>query len=422
VTASFSDTTTNPVVIPSGKPFTPFTKIAVNETTLGATENISVTLSPGYSYPYGSSVDLGSLSDPLGGGSYNVTTHTFTETAIATGTPTSATAILQRLVYTPPTLAAGSYDAVNATITVNDSPYFPDYGNTYGNTVTDPTRPVLETVTPPSITGTIANEPVASGATLRPFASVRLADYNLTYNARDAGTITLTDASGNATDADALLTGPGLGKTGIGTYALAAASYYDLQNNLQGLVFTPAAVAAGSTRTTTFGLHVTNVASTLATDDNTTSVLVIGPAPKPPLIAGTSADQTVAPGNAISPFNGVTVSDTNVNPQDSATLTVSGGGTLSGAGLVAGSAGVYTIAATSPGALTAILNKYHLHRASTGRPALGHEHHQARCRGPHANRQRQQDHDQGGCRPASGRPWQLFGCRPNHRPASLCQR
>lgn len=201
------------------------------------------------------------------------------------------------------------------------------------------------------------SEPVASGATLRPFASVRLVDYNLSYNARDAGTITLTDAAGNPTDADGLLTGPGPGKTGVGTYALAAASYYDLQNNLQGLVFTPTAVAAGGTRTTTFGLHVSDIATTLATDDNTTSVLVIGPAPGPPLIAGTSADQTVAPGNAISPFNGVTVSDANVNPQDSATLTVSGGGTLSGAGLVAGSAGVYTIAATTPAALTAILDK-----------------------------------------------------------------
>ncbi len=214
-------------------------------------------------------------------------------------------------------------------------------------------------MTPPAITGTIANEPVASGATLRPFASVRLADNNLSYNAQDVGTITLTDAAGNPTDADGLLTGPGLGKTGVGTYALAAASYYNLQSNLQGLVFTPAAVTAGSTRTTTFSLHVSDVATTLATDDKTTSVLAIGPTSGPtlPLIAGTSADQTVAPGNAISPFNGVTVSDTNVNPQDSATLTVSGGGTLSGAGLVAGSAGVYTIAATSPGALTAILNK-----------------------------------------------------------------
>ncbi len=94
MTASFTDTTTNPVIIPSGKPFTPFTKVAVNETTLAATENISVTLSTGYSYPGGIPVDLGSLSDPLGGGSYNATTHTFTETAIATGTPTSATAIL----------------------------------------------------------------------------------------------------------------------------------------------------------------------------------------------------------------------------------------------------------------------------------------------------------------------------------------
>ena len=108
MTASSTDTTTNPVVIPSGKPFTPFAKVAVNESTLPANEIISVTLSSGYSYPYSTPLDFGSLSDPLGGGSYDAVTHTFTETAIATGTPTSATEILRRLVYTPPTwLMAG---------------------------------------------------------------------------------------------------------------------------------------------------------------------------------------------------------------------------------------------------------------------------------------------------------------------------
>lgn len=362
MTALFSDTTTGPILIPSGKPVTPFTKITLNETTFPATENVSVKLGPGYSYPNGVPVDLGSLSDPLGGGSYNATTHLFKVTTIATGTPTSATAIIQRLVYIPPALAAGSYETVNALIFDNDLPvvpyYFPDFGNTHGNTVQDYQFPVLETVTPPAITRVIASEPVASGATLRPFASVRLVDYNLSYDARDVGTVTLTDAAGSPTDADGLLTGPSLGKIGVGTYALVAASYYDFQTNLHGLVFTPAAVADGSTRTTTLGLHVSDVVTTLATDE-TTSALVIGPTvvPTPPLIAGTTGDQTVVQGDTISPFNGVTVSDTNVDPQDSATLTVSGGGTLSGTGLVAGSAGVYTIAVTSPVALTAILDK-----------------------------------------------------------------
>ncbi len=363
MTAAFTDTTINPqILVPSRKSTAPFTTVGVNE--LGnppdLTERflpaqiIRITLSFLASDLPGVPSDLGNLADPMGGGTYDSVSHTFTETtSVLNGKQLLVAALINRLVYTAPAIAAGSFVSVNATISLQAGGY------PYNPVVVDPSKPVLETVTPPVITGTITNEPVASGATLRPFASVRLVDYNLGYNARDVGTITLTDAAGNPTDADGLLTGPGLGKTGVGTYALVTGSYYDIQNNLQGLVFTPAAVVAGSTRTTTFGLHVSDVATTLATDDNTTSVLVIGPAPMPtpPLIAGTSADQTVAPGNAISPFNGVTVSDTNVNPQDSATLTVSGGGTLSGAGLVATGTGVYTIAATSPAALTAILDK-----------------------------------------------------------------
>ena len=345
MTTSFTDTTSNPVLIPTGRPITPFTKVTVNETTLPATEIISVVLSaPPYSNTPG---DYGSLSDPLGGGSYNATTHTFTEPAIATGTPTSATVILQRLVYTPPTLTAGNSAQINARISVNN-----------GSTVTVDHNPVaLETVTPPAITGTVANEPVASGSTIRPFATARIDDLNFSYNAQDAATITLTDAAGNPTDADGLLTGPGLGKTGVGTYALPATNYYNLQSTLQALVFTPTAVAAGGTRTTTFNLHVNDIATTLAADDKNTSVQVFGPTPTPH-IAGTSADQTVVPGNAISPFNGATISDGNSNPQDSATLTiVSGGGTLSGVGLVAAGNGSYAVGATSPAALSAILAK-----------------------------------------------------------------
>jgi len=233
--------------------------------------------------------------------------------------------------------------------------------------VTD-TSITLETVTQPAITGTIANEPVASGvgAAIRPFATVRITDDSPGFNAKDTGTITVTDASGTPSDADGLLSGTGLSKTGVGTYTVATAFFFEIQNNLEGLVFMPSAVAAGSTRTTGFKLNIKDAATTLNTDDTTTSVLVIGPAvtPTAPLIAGTMAGQTVAPGNAISPFNGVTISDANTTPVDSATLTVTGGGTLSGAGL-SNAGGTYTIAATTPAALTAILD-----RVSFAAPAL----------------------------------------------------
>jgi len=349
VTTTITNTTVNPVVIPSGKPVSPFAAVAVNETSLPASEMLSITLTGGGS-------DLGSIADPMGGGTYDQASHTFTELSVATGTPTSASLILQRLVYTPPTLTAGNYSAVTATIT--------DVGKgAFGGALPPigPASVVLETVTPPAITGTVGGEPIASGATLHPFATTRVADFNMNYNAQDTATITLLDGAGHAADADGLLTGPGLGKTGVGTYALAGTSAYQLQSYLQRLVFAPAAVDPNMTRSTTFALHVGDVATGLPADDTATSVLAIGPAlaakPTPPFITGTVGGQTVAPGNAISPFNGVTISDANAAPQDSATLTVTGGGTLSGAGLVAAGPGVYTVAATSPTALTSILTK-----------------------------------------------------------------
>lgn len=343
--AKITDTTVNPVVIPVGGTATPFSGVTVAEASLPARENLTVVLTP---EPGDPTADLGSLSDPGGSGSYDPNTHTFTAPGIATFAPTQATTVLSRLVYTPPTPAAGSFSAVDAKISVSDG----------ATTVTDPVPVVLETVTPPAISGAVANAPVAFGASLRPFATLGVTDNNYRFDARDSATITLLDG-GQPTDADGLLTGDGLSKTGTGTYALASAAVLNLQARLRGLVFTPTEVAPGASRTTTFDLKLTNTATKLPSEDSTTSVLVSGPTPQrvAPLIAGTVAGQTVAPGNAISPFNGITVSDTNANPQVSATLTVTGGGTLAGPGLVAGAAGSYTVAATTPSALTSILQK-----------------------------------------------------------------
>ena len=224
---------------------------------------------------------------------------------------------------------------------------------------TDAQPVVLDTVTPPALSGTVANEPIASGNTIQPFATTRIADTALGGDAQDSAAIVLTDSSGKPTDADGLLTGAGLSKMGVGTYTLAASASYNLQSSLRSLVFTPAAVAAGATRTTGFALSVVKTATPLTASDATTSVLVVGPVPGPPLIAGTAAGQTVVlGGGTIQPFNGTTVSDTNANPSDSAVLTISGGGSLSGPGLVsAGGSGdpTYTVAAASPTALTATL-------------------------------------------------------------------
>lgn len=344
--SKITDTTVDPVVIPVGGTATPFTGVTVTEPSLPARENLTVVLTP---EPGDPTADLGSLNDPGGSGSYDPNTHTFTAPGIATFAPTQATTVLSRLVYTPPTPTAGSFSAVDARINVSDG----------ATTVADSIPIVLETVTAPAISGVVGNQPVASDASLPPFATVNLTDNNYRYNARDSATITLLDG-GQPTDADGLLTGVGLSKIGTGTYALATDTVLNLQARLRGLSFAPTAVAAGASRTTTFDLKVTNDATKLPTENAATSVLAVGPTPPsavPPLIAGTVGGQTVAPGNAISPFNGVTVSDTNASPQVSATLIVAGGGTLAGPGLVAGAAGSYTVAATTPSALTTILQK-----------------------------------------------------------------
>ncbi len=354
--ATINDTTSNPVVTASGTTVTPFSGITANEASplMPALEVVSIQLSAGANYSGG---DLGSISDPGGPGVFNSSNGTFAESVFSFGSPSGASNILGRLVYTPPRLANGTYATVDAAINVGSLQLPPIPGNNAVN-VADPNNPVvLQTVTPPGISGTGA-EQVASGTAIRPFAATRITDNSPGYGAQTSGTITLTDATGAASDAGGTLAGPGLTKTGVGTYALAAGSYYALQSNLNALTFTPAAVAAGSTATTGFDLSVTDAATKLTADDKGASVQVSGTSATPvaPFIAGTSG-QTVAAGNGISPFNGVVVSDSNAKPLDSATLTLSGGGTLSGAGLAAAGAGVYTLAAASPAALSASLQK-----------------------------------------------------------------
>ena len=130
---------------------------------------------------------------------------------------------MNRLVYTPPTLDNGTYATVDATINLGSAALPPVPGGTV--TLADPHNPVvLRIVTPPGISGTAGNQQVASGTVFRPLASARITDNTPGYDAQTTGTITLTDATGAASDAGGTLAGPGLTKTGVGTYTLAAGS------------------------------------------------------------------------------------------------------------------------------------------------------------------------------------------------------
>jgi hypothetical protein len=182
----------------------------------------------------------------------------------------------------------------------------------------------------------------------------------------DSATIAITDPAGVPTDADGLLTGPGLSKTGVGTYSVGSNYLYTLQNELSKLSFQTA--LGPETKTANFELAVTDATSGLSTTDTNTSVLIIPRTPlSPPNIAGTQAEQTVDPGNTVDPFASVTVSDGNANPTDSAMITLtSGGGTLSGAGLTAAGSEVYMLAATDPTTLTSEIDSLTFHPAGSG--------------------------------------------------------
>ena len=365
--ASIDDTTANPVAVPSGTTASPFGKVVLNETAFPALEAVSIQLSAG---PNTTGSDLGSISDPTGFGQFNSSNGTFAESAFSIGSPSAATDILQRLVYTPPKLDPGNYATVNADIKVGSTQLPPVPGGT--TIASDPNSPVvLQIVTPPGISGTVGGQQVAADTAFRPFASARITDNTPGYDAQTTGTVTLTDDTGAASDAGGTLAGPGLTKTGVGTYTLAAGSYYAMQGSLQSAVFTPAAVPAGGTQTVGFALSIGDAATELTAEDKAASVQVVGTAavPTAPFIVGTSSNQTVAAGNGISPFNAVTVSDSDANTSVSATLTVSGGGTLNGAGLTAAGNGVYALAAASPAALTASLQKL----AFTAPPLAGQD-------------------------------------------------
>ena len=78
---------------------------------------------------------------------------------------------------------------------------------------------------------------MSSGA-IRLFAGVTIGDPD--FDARDSVTITLRNSSGTPTDANGTLAGPGLAKTGAGTYLLPSTGPAALTQKLEALLFTPA--------------------------------------------------------------------------------------------------------------------------------------------------------------------------------------
>lgn len=167
---TITDTTKNPSFVPSAQVIAPYKTVTVTDTApLSATETVTITLAqsetnnPGNNFSYyPMATDFGTISDPNGGGTFNPSTETFTESGVVGGDPNFATSLLRRLQYNAPKLPNGQGFATQAQITVTDG----------GVTTSDSTPVIVGVLSPPSITGTVANEPIASGNKIPPFATL----------------------------------------------------------------------------------------------------------------------------------------------------------------------------------------------------------------------------------------------------------
>ena len=348
VTTTFSPATIAPQFVESGKTLSPFTTLTVNTDSPISTAGLVQT---GLAFKFKSDpafTDLGKITDSTGAG-VQLTPTVFREVNIISAV--TPTAVFQRLVYAAPTLQAGE------SIQVDTGPLAATSLTPGGaiTSITPVTPALIDVVTAPSIKGATANQPVAATNVIRPFATVTLkdTDFATSTGAVDSAAITITDG-GKATDADGLLTGPGVSKTGVGNYTIGDSSPANLQNFLRNATFTTTDV----TTTAGFELDVTDTKAKLTSKDTTSSVQIIGGPGKPPSIAGTEAGLTVASGNTIHPFSTVTVSDA-AGSKDSATITLTGGdanGTLSGVGLTKTAPGVYSIPPSDIATLNAAID------------------------------------------------------------------
>ena len=250
-------------------------------------------------------------------------------------------------------MAPGSSVTTTFTIVTTD---------TAGGTSSDSTTTVAVTAVndPPVIAGAVAGQATTDEVPNDPFSGLSISDPD--FNASETVTITLT-AGALPSDANGILSGVGLSKTGIGTYALTAGTPAAVTAALQALVFTPTAheVAPGETITTGMILSVSDGIAGSPTTDTTTSVVTTA-ANDPPVIAGTVAGQLINDDQTKRPFSTVTISDPDVGASETVAITLNvdgvpsdANGTLSGAGLTKTGAGAYTLTAGTPAAVTAAL-------------------------------------------------------------------
>ena len=325
---------------------TPFSGVTVSDPDLGVTDSLLITLTGTSGVATDADGTLaGTGLTKVGAGLYS----------LAAASPASLSAELDGLTFTPSThqVAPGSTVATGFDLSVIQN------GLTTSNTETSVIVTAVNDA--PVISGTQSGRLTTDEVSLDPFSSVTITDPD--YGVTDSALITLTGASGVATDADGALSGVGLTKTGIGTYILAAASQASLTAELEALTFTPMAhqVAPGSTVTTGFDLSVTQNGLTAT---NTATSVIATAVNDAPVISGAKAGLTTTDTVSVKPFSSVTITDPDYGVTDSALITLTGtsgvatdaDGALAGTGLTKVGAGLYSLAAASPASLSAELD------------------------------------------------------------------
>jgi uncharacterized repeat protein (TIGR03803 family) len=298
----------------SEAPVTPFSHVTITDANNGGTDidTLSITLAGG-----------GTLSGTgLSGSSGSYT---------LTGTAAAITAELDALSFTPVNGVPNTQ--VATTFTLSDT-------STAGTTsASDSVTTVIDhdPAVAPTITGTLAGQTTVSEAPVTPFSHVMITDAN--DGGTDTDTLSITLSGGGT------LAGTGLSGSN-GSYTLTGTAA-DITAELDALSFTPVNGLPNTQVTTTFTLSDASGAGTTSASDSVTSVIDHDPAVAP-TIAGTVAGQTTTSETPVTPFSHVTIADANNGGTDTDTLsiTLSGGGALSGTGL-SGSNGSYTLTGTA---------------------------------------------------------------------------
>jgi hypothetical protein len=316
----------------------PFAGVSISDADFGQTETVTITLS---------NKANGTLSN-LGAGLYDSSTGVYS----ITGTDSAVTAALQGLVFTPTDheVVPGATVTTGFTIAVTDTA-----GGSTSNSATSVIATAAEDA--PAIAHTVSGQGVSDAATVDPFSTVTITDPD--FGATETVTITLT-ANSVASDANGVLSGTGLSKTGVGTYTLTTGTPASVTALLNALVFTPTQheVTPGATVTTGMTLSVSDGIDGTPTTDSGTSVVATAIA-TPPSITGALANQGVPNETPSTPFSTVALIDPNVGSTDTVTVTMSaaGNGTFSnlGAGSYDAATGVYSVSGTAS-AVTAALD------------------------------------------------------------------